>query len=174
MMKMALRRLLVAAILALVLLPQAFAQTQFQFPTTPWGGYAPAEFQCGWLYGANMNVTTDQAIPISVPTGTWMVDTIVVSNPSVSLTTAAGGVYSAVSKGGVAIVSSGQAYSALTTNAVNSTGNALLLTIATAGSTTMFQGYAQTSRISTIYLSLTTGQGAAATADVRVYCRPLY
>lgn len=163
-----------AAVAAFALIGQARAQTQYQFPTTPWSAYAPAEVQCGLLYGANMNTTADQAIPISVPTGTWMVDTIVVSNPSVSLTTAAGGIYSAASKGGVAIVSSGQSYSALTTNAANATGNALLLTISTAGATTMFQGYAQASRIGTAYLSLTTGQGAAATADVRVYCRPLY
>lgn len=165
----------IAALLLVVLaaIAPVQAQTQFQFPTTPWQAYAPAEVQCGWLYGANFNTTSDSAIPISVPSGTWMVDTVVVSNPSISLTTAAGGIYTAASKGGVALVSSGQAYSALTTNAANTTGNSLLLTIATAGNTTALQGYAQTNRISTVYLSLTTAQGAAASADVRIYCRPL-
>lgn len=171
---MKLKSLFVAAVLAaFALLGQAHAQTQYQFPTSPWGGFAPARIECGSLIGANMNVTTDQAIPISVPSYTWMVDDIVVSNPSVSLTTAAGGVYSAISKGGVAIVSSGQAYSGLTTNAANTTGNALALTLSTAGNTTDFQGFG-VSDINLLYLSLTTGQGAAATADVRVFCKPLF
>ena len=174
MMKRYLAHIAAAALLAVAAILPADAQTQIQFPTAPWGGYAPTHIECGRLLGANMNVTTDQAIPISVPSATYLVDSIVVSNPSVSLTTAAGGVYSAASKGGVAIVGSGQAYSGLTSNSANTTGNALGLTIATAGLTTAFQGYAQTSQISTIYLSLTTGQGAAATADVRVYCKPLF
>jgi hypothetical protein len=72
------------------------------------------------------------------------------------------------------VVASGQAYSGLTTNAANTTGNALLATIATAGNTTAFQGYLQTSRVATLYWSLTTAQGAAATVDIRAYCRPLY
>lgn len=152
----------------------ARAQSTVQFPTTQWNGYAPTRIQCGTLRGANMNVTTDQAIQIAVPTATYMIDSIEVSDPSVSLTTAAGGVYSAASKGGVAIVASGQAYSALTTNTANATGSALLLTISTAGNTTRFAGYQQSSRIKTIYLSLTTGQGTAATANVRVYCRLNY
>lgn len=171
-MKFTIRPLL-AAIFALVLLPQAFAQTYMQFSSAPWGGFAPARIQCGWLYGANMNTTADQAIPIAVPSYTWAVDSIVVSNPSVSLTTAAGGVYTAASKGGIAIVASGQAYSGLTTNAVNTAGSLLALTIATAGNTTAFQGFG-TGDISQVFLSLTTAQGAAATADVRVFCKPLF
>lgn len=163
------------AIAALTLLaPGAYAQTQFQFPTTPWQAYAPAVIQCGVVKGVNMNVTTDQAIPISVPTASYTISAIEVSAPSVSLTTAAGGVYSAASKGGVAIVAAGQAYSALTTNAANATGNTLFLTISAAGLTTRFNGPTQATPISTIYLSLTTGQGAAATANVRVFCRPNY
>ena len=166
---------LIGLLLGLVLFASnAKAQTQSQFPTAPWGGFAPGKIECGWLYDANFNSTADQAIPISVPSALYVVDSILVTNASVSLTTAAGGVYSAVSKGGVAVVSSGQAFSGLTSNTANTTGNALALTIATAGNTTAFQGFAQTGRISTLYLSLTTGQGAAATADFRVYCRPLF
>lgn len=170
------KRLFLAALAFCVILSAhlASAQTNFQFPNTPWQAYAPADIQCGSLIGANMNSTLDQQIVISVPTGLWMVDSIAVSNPSVSLTTAAGGVYSALSKGGVAVVANTQAYSALTSNTANTTGNALLLTIATAGNTTAFQGLQQTGQISSLYLSLTTAQGAAATADVRVRCRPLY
>jgi hypothetical protein len=162
-----------AAALSLAIAP-AIAQTNYQFPTTPWQAYAPKRIQCGELIGANFNTTSDQAIPISVPTAKYAIDTISIANPSVSLTTAQGGFYSAASKGGVAIVASTQAFSTLTTNAVNTTGNYMTATLATAGSTTAFNGYLQASQISTIYLSLTTAQGAAATADVRVTCIPLY
>jgi hypothetical protein len=163
------RRVLAALSLACVLSAPLHAQTQMQFPTAPWGGYAPSRVQCGWLESANFNVTTDQAIPISVPGYTYMVDSIVISNPSVSLTTAAGGFYSAASKAGVAIVANTQVYTSLTSNTASTTGNAMLATLATAGNTTAFL-----QSLNTIYLSLTTGQGSAATADVRVYCRPLY
>lgn len=172
---MKLRNLALGAVaLAAVLFSgDAGAQTNFQFPNAPWQAYAPARIECGWLPGANFNTTADQAIPISVPSGTWMVDSITISNPSISLTTAAGGFYTAASKGGVAVVAAAQAYSSLTNHTANTTGNAMLATIATAGNTTMFNGYQQSSPINTLYLSLTTAQGAAATADVRVYCRPL-
>lgn len=164
-----------ALALLVALATGASAQTQFQFPTTPWQAYAPGRIQCGSLIGANFNSTADQAIPISVPTGLWMVDSIAITNPSVSLTTAAGGFYTAVSKAGVAVVASSQAYSALTTNAANTTGNALLATIATAGNTTTLGGYLQgANTIATLYFSLTTAQGAAATGDIRVQCRPIY
>jgi hypothetical protein len=160
-----------AALLTLTSLAQA--QTQYQFPTTPWQAFAPARIECGQLLGANFNVTTDQAIPISVPTQ-YMIDVIAISNPSVSLTTAQGGFYTAASKAGVAVVASSQAYTALTTATANTTGNALLATISTAGNTTYFNGFAQSSQISTLYFSLTTAQGAAATADIRIFCKPLF
>jgi hypothetical protein len=163
-----------AAVAALSLAGSAMAQTNGQFPQAPWNAFAPASIQCGWLYGANMNATTDQAIPISVPSGTWAIDSISISNPSISLTTAQGGFYTAASKGGVAVVASTQAYSTLTTNAANSTGNFMTTTLSTAGNTTDFQGPTQTSAIKMLYFSLTTAQGAAATADIRVRCRPLY
>ena len=121
-----------------------------------------------------MNITTDQAIPISVPSATYVLDSIWISNPSVSLTTAVGGFYTGASKTGVTVVANTQAYSTLTTNAANTTGNAMAATLATAGTTTAFGGPTQTSAVKTLYLSLTTAQGAAATADVRVYCVPLY
>ncbi len=148
------------------------AQVQQQFPTTPWNSFAPARVQCGVLRGANFNITTDQAIPISVPTATYMIDSIDISAPSVSLTTAQGGFYTGAGKTGIAVVAATQAYTSLTTNAANTTGNAMQATLATAGNTTEFAGYQQTARIQTLYFSLTTGQGAAATGNIRVYCRP--
>lgn len=169
------KRLVASLGLLAALCGSARAQSQFQFPTAPWNAFAPGSVQCGWLYGANFNVTTDQAIPISVPSANYAIDKIIVSNPSTSLTTAVGGFYTAASKGGVTVVANTQAYSGLTTNSANTTGNFLAATLSTAGTTTMFGGPTQGSNaVTTLYLSLTTAQGAAATADVRVTCKPLY
>jgi len=143
----------------------AQAQTQMQFPTTGWGGYAPTSIQCGTLKAANMNTTADQAIPISFPSSTYEITVIEISNASVSLTTAAGGFYQAASKAGTAIVANTQAYSTLTAAATNAAGSTMAATLNLA--TAAFN-------LRTIYLSLTTSQGAAATADIRIFCRPLY
>lgn len=109
----------------------------------------------GAIKGADYNVTTDQAIPI--PYAKYRISKITVTNASVSMTTAAGGVYSAVSKGGSTIVAAAQIYSALT-----SSEKYVDLTLAAAATTDTFTA-------ATIYLSLTTGQGAAATADCYVF-----
>jgi hypothetical protein len=114
----------------------------------------------GRLVGANMNVTTDQAfIWLAAPGTVYRVTKITCTNASVSLTTAAGGVYTAASKGGTAIVASGQAYSALTGATL-----ALDLTIASTPGNTFYA-----SATAAPILSLTTAQGAAATADCYVY-----
>lgn len=114
-----------------------------------------AETLLGSLVGANMNVTTDQAIPISrIGSQKYLITRIVVTNASISLDTAAGGVYTAVSKGGTAVVANTQAYSDLTAATV-----ALDLTLAVNNTYTL----------DNLYLSLTTAQGAAATADVYVF-----
>lgn len=112
----------------------------------------------GRLIGANMNATTDQAF---VSTGwsalnKFRITKITAEGASISLTTAAGGIYPAASKGGTAIVASSQAYSALTAATI-----ALDLTLA-AGTTIYAAGV-------TPYLSLTTAQGAAATASLYLF-----
>lgn len=113
------------------------------------------EMLLGYKIGANMNVTTDQAIPITrIGSKSFRITRIYVTNASISLTTAAGGVYPTTSKGGTAIVAAAQAYSALTAAAVG-----LDLTIAAV----------RTLAVNNVYLSLTTAQGAAATADVYVF-----
>jgi hypothetical protein len=111
----------------------------------------------GALYSANFNVTTDQliALPYLISGVSFQVRRITARNASVSLTTAAGGVYTAASKGGTAIVANSQAYSGLTTS-TKSLDLTLAANIVNPASTP-------------IYLSLTTAQGAAATADVYVY-----
>lgn len=106
------------------------------------------------LRGANMNVTTDQAFtPIGYFTS-WMPTQIISTNASTSLTTAAGGIYDTASKGGTAIVAAGQVYSSQTTAAKN---NALTL------------NNTDTRALPNVYLSLTTGQGGAATSDLYIY-----
>ena len=113
----------------------------------------------GELISANMNSTADQQIVIFSAPAKYIIRRIVVTNASISLTTAVGGIYPQVSKGGTAIVANSQVYSSL-----NATTKFIDLTIAS--------GYTSGGSILTaksIYLSLTTPQGAAATADVYVY-----
>lgn len=138
-----------------------------QFPTSPWGGYAPGRVQCGQLLGANFNSTADQAISVSVPSNRYRLDAITISGASVSLTTAAGGFYTGAAKSGTTLVAASQAYSTLTAAAVNAAGSLLAATLGAGATTSMLD-------VSTIYFSLTTAQGAAATADIRLSCQPLY
>ncbi len=107
------------------------------------------------LIGANMNATTDQPFNphFDLTLGNFSVSKILATNASISLTTAAGGIYTAAAKGGTAIVAAAQAYSGLTLAT-----SLLGLTIATAGSGSTFNVVP--------ILSLTTAQGAAATADL--------
>lgn len=102
--------------------------------------------------GANMNSTADQAMTKIGTFSGYIIERIVATNASISLTTAAGGIYTAAAKGGTAIVAAGQAYSGLTTSA-----QTLALTLANTDR-----------RTETPILSLTTAQGAAATADFYV------
>ena len=113
------------------------------------------EILLGAKIGANMNVTTDQAIPITrVGSKKYRITRIFVTNASTSLTAADGGIYTAVSKGGTAIVAAAQVYTALTAATVG-----LDLTLAVNNTYTL----------SNLYLSLTGTQGGAATADFYVY-----
>lgn len=118
----------------------------------------------GKLIGANMNVTTDNIVPLGTQSGLFILDRIIVTNASINLTTAAGGVYTAVAKGGSAIVAAAQVYSALT-----AANKWLSLTLASIALTDLIDPTTQTA----LYLNLTTPQGAAATADVYVYGRTL-
>lgn len=114
----------------------------------------------GSLVAANMNSTADQQITIFDNPSKYIIRRIVVTNASTSLTTAAGGIYTAASKGGTAVVASTQVYTTLT-------GSTLFLdlTLNTTGSANI----TVKSSVPNLYLSLTTAQGAAATADVYVY-----
>ena len=112
----------------------------------------------GSLIGANMNSTGDQpfVMHFDATTEKFAISKILVTNASTSLTTAAGGIYDTAAKGGNAIVAAAQVYTALT-----AAGKLLSLTIAAAGSGNVFS-------VAPI-LSLTTAQGAAATADFYLF-----
>lgn len=108
------------------------------------------------IRAANFNVTTDQACAIPAVVTAWAPTSIVVTNCGTSLTLAAGGVYPTTAKGGTALVAAAQVYTALSGASV-----VLALTMAANIATTR-----QT--VNTVYLSLTTGQGAGATCDFYV------
>jgi hypothetical protein len=109
------------------------------------------------IRAANFNITTDQACVIPGTVTAWVPTSIIVTNCSGSFTLAAGGVYPAASKGGTALVAAGQVYTALSGSTV-----VLGLTLAANIATTR-----QTA--GTVYLSLTTGTGSAATCDFYVW-----
>lgn len=127
-------------------------------PAITWNnaGRLPGEMCLGGLVGANMNSTADQSITIS--SASYVITAIIVTNASISLTTAAGGIYTAASKGGTAVVAAGQVYSALT-----AATKQLALTLNDTDRRT----------VTALILSLTTAQGSAATADIYIYGRPL-
>lgn len=115
------------------------------------------------IRSANFNTTNDQPMAIPQRVTAFQLTGILVTNASISLTTAAGGFYPMAAKTGTPIVSSAQVYTALTTSA-----GLLQATLATFGSATRFSS-ANLGTIAgflNIWFSLTTPQGAPATADV--------
>ena len=109
----------------------------------------------GAIKGANMNTTSDQEIP--VPFGKYVIRNIVATNPSTSLTLAVGGVYTEAAKSGITVVLAIQVFSGLT-------GGTKFIDLTLASGVT-----GDTITASTLYLSLTTAQGSAATMDLYVY-----
>jgi len=116
----------------------------------------------GKLVSANLNVTTDQAITVTIPGGAskYQVQSVTITNASTSLGAglAVGAIYTAASKGGTALYSAATVYTSLT--AATAIYNPAI-TIATSANAT------------TLYFSLTTANGSAATADVYVFGTPL-
>jgi len=113
------------------------------------------QMRLGQLNGANFNSTADQAIPVHF--GRYAVRHITVQNCSASLTLAVGGFYTGASKTGTTIVASTQVYTALT-----SAAKFLDVTLAAIITTDVLTA-------NPIYLSLTTGQGSAATCNIAVF-----
>jgi hypothetical protein len=102
--------------------------------------------------GVNANVTGDTVLPINNSTS-YSVSNVIFTNASISLTTAAAGVFTAPSAGGTGIVANA-ALSALTGSTVVS-------------QRTVASTAAQTGQ--NLYVNVGTAQGAAATFDVYVY-----
>lgn len=108
--------------------------------------------------GFDMTITTDQALIKRFTGVLWMPTHVVAKRVSGAFGTAcAGGVYTAASKGGNAIVANSQSYAALT--GANTIVNATLAAIAGAA--------AETSAAA--YFALTTGNTGALTADIFIY-----
>jgi hypothetical protein len=109
----------------------------------------------GELKGADFNTTADQNIPIAALR--YIIRRIVVENASVSLTLAAGGIYTGAGKTGTIIVPATQLYAVLTVAA-----KYLDLTLtAIIGTDVRTEG--------TLFFSLTTAQGSTALADIRIF-----
>lgn len=125
--------------------------------STPPGRYQflllPSVF-LGGLVPANMNTTLDQAIQMSFTK--YIVRRIVVYAASVSITTAAGGIYTGPDKSGTPIVAASQIFSALT-----GSSKWFDLPLVAPATTDWFSA-------ATLYLSLTTPQGSAATLNLMV------
>jgi hypothetical protein len=138
----------------------AFSQQAFSLPNI----IPCTQSLIGILKAVNFNVTTDQAIPITLVGGytNYRIDDIVMINASIPLTTAAGGIYPTISKGGNPYVAATQVY----TTVLNGATAFLSLT------TTNIGGLA-THNDPTLYFSLTTAQGVAATADIYVFGTPI-
>lgn len=104
--------------------------------------------------GVDFNKTTDTTLRIPSQLNRYQITHVVVVGASIPLTTAAGGMYTAASKTGSQIVASSQVYSALT-------GSAKVLNIASGVTDALTQN--------ALYFSLTTAQGATATADIYIF-----
>jgi hypothetical protein len=102
-----------------------------------------------------MNSTSDQLFTKIGSFTSSMIINITATNPSISMTTAVGGIYPTTAKGGTPIVAASQVYSGLTASSV---------WIAVSSAAT-----GRATNLSTLYLSLSTPQGAAATCDFYVF-----
>lgn len=111
------------------------------------------------LNAANMNVTTDQPFTKAWAFNEYEIATIRCRDADGTLSTAAGGIYTAAAKGGTALVAAGQAYSGIT-----GTGQGIDLTIAAAG---------RAKQTATPIFALTTAQGAARVATLEIWGIPL-
>ena len=111
------------------------------------------------LLNADFNTTADQPLALNPLLKAFQITGILITNASISLSTAVGGFYPQADKLGTEIVANTQVYNTL------STGQKLLAATLTAFAT----GNQFTRDILpdwAVYLSLTTEQGVAATADV--------
>lgn len=118
---------------------------------TPYQGQNAFRLLAG-AQGVNMNALGDTVLPI-INASAWSIFQVVMTNASISLTTAAAGLFTAPAAGGTAIVANA-ALTALT--------GPTIVSQRTVASTTRQTG-------SNVYFNIATAQGAAATAEVYVF-----
>lgn len=106
--------------------------------------------------GVNVNATGDTAIMPVVNAGTYAVEQVIFTNASISLTTAAAGIFTAANAGGTSVVANA-ALSALT-------GPTVVNKPTVVAGTLVLALTAQN-----LYFNVGTAQGAAATMDVFIY-----
>lgn len=113
----------------------------------------------GGLASANLNTTNDQAITLLAGIGKYRVRQIMAFDASANLSASAaqGGIYSAASKAGVAVVAASQVYTTL-----SAPTKVLSLTISAAA-------LADYLTAATLYLSLSSPHGVAATCALLVF-----
>jgi hypothetical protein len=102
----------------------------------------------------NVNALGDAAVMPVINAATYAVTAVLFANSSISLTTAAAGLFTAPAAGGTAIVANA-ALSALT-------GPTVVSSRTVTNGTVIFSGQS-------LYLNVGTAQGAAATMDVFIY-----
>lgn len=110
----------------------------------------------------NFNVTTDQLLTRTwdFTSGKFIIERVRAANSSGSLTTAQGTLYTAASKGGIALGATTQAYTALT-----AAGKGMDLTLNADALDEL--------DADNLYFALTTAQGGAMTADLFVFGIPI-
>lgn len=115
--------------------------------------YGPSLYRCLFtLKSANMNSTSDQGFAMLGNITSYILVNIFVTNASISLTTAVGGIWTGAGQTGNNLVGAGQAYSSLTS------ATKLLIPSLASGATTNLQSVAP-------ILHLVTPQGSSSTAD---------
>lgn len=128
------------------------------------GGVLPAAARVlGSGRSYSFNTTNDQPIAIPQRITAFSLSGILITNASLSLTTAVGGFYPSPAKAGVPIVPAIQTYTTLTNSSL-----LLWATLSSFGQNTRFSA-SNLSAIAgylNIWFSLTTAQGAAATGDI--------
>ena len=126
----------------------------------------PALLLGGWAQNVDLNsANTDNAITISPPKTNYYLHSVAIKNKgaTASITTATAGLFTAAGGGGTALAAN-QPLSALTSNAVNTAGGLMFMTMAASN---------QWANRTTLYFRVGTAQGAAAMADVYVFIQPL-
>lgn len=112
----------------------------------------------------NPSVAVDVAISITVPAVTYQVDKVIISNASHTLTTASVGLYSAAGGGGITIAAS--QLITISASSPDTLNGAMTLVLGSAAAITAHT-------LSTLQFRIGVAEGAAATADVLLYVRPL-